>query len=116
MINITKLSQQAEEFEEAVPNTLPSGYSLFPESKPVIIDEIEPTRTRATIQHEITAKEVKSAIEQLGNIMFYCKNAASVLKSMSRDAIFDQDTGIDVWLEPLNELVNKVNETLGRKD
>ena len=112
MISIFKLAQQ---FEEAMPETMRSNPYFGFSEKPISVDVEEPI-TRATKKNNLTVPLVKEMRDKMLLIHNYSKDAVMLLGSMSRMTIFDPVSGIDVYLDAIKDCLSFIKDTVGEAE
>lgn len=118
-INIDILYKMAADFEQdTAPVTLPAGavpMDYRDKSVPVVEEIESPPTTRFIFQRDLNAPTVKDLLLRFNNLYNLSRGAASVLTSMKKDIILHPTMGIDSYLIPINEEVEKINAIVGAK-
>lgn len=116
-IDIDRLLKIAEDFEEAIPPsppTLPAGLEPFKDKPTPKIEETPPT-ARFLFQKEMNPRMVKDLMLKFNHIFSLSRGAVSVLSSMNKGIILHPTMGLDAYLTPISEELEKIYSIVGKK-
>lgn len=117
MVTIEDICKLAEEFEEAIPKTQPSGQSEFYGDKPISVSLEEAPVLRDYSPEEIARLKpfLKKALHKFEYMAGLCRGAANLLKAGGPDLVYHPRIGVHTFLIPINKEVSELNVMFGKR-